>query len=398
MKRALALLAVLALLAITAPAQARDSIVIGGTVPLTGPFAPEADVFGKLMDTWAAMVNEKGGFNVKSEGKKLPLKIIYYDDKSDPPTAAKFYERLITVDKVDILIGPYSSPISFPTSAVAEKHGVPIVLTAANSSGLYKRNFKWMVSQDAPGPLWSERYFDMLKATGKAKTIAFVTEDTPHPKDVTDGCRQYAQKAGLEIVLDQAVPKAATDFTPVITQIKAKNPDIVYIAAFPPLAIAFMKQAKELDLNPREFHAIHHGGALRKALGKDAEFVTGENFWLPGMKFGPYQMFEEALRRANFSVLDYPWTVHVVNGLVAIQQAVESADSLKSADLRAALGRVRFESLTGTMFFHETGYGTNQPFPTQIIEGKYQLIWPDDPHYPAKPKHVYPTPPWSQRK
>jgi len=91
---------------------APDAIHIGATVSQTGHFSSEIGPFKRLMNAWADLVNEKGGIMVKEYGKKLPVKFTIYDDRSDQATVKKYYERLATVDKVNLMLGPYSSPLT----------------------------------------------------------------------------------------------------------------------------------------------------------------------------------------------------------------------------------------------------------------------------------------------
>jgi branched-chain amino acid transport system substrate-binding protein len=100
-------------------AESPKEIRIGATVSMSGKFSTEIGPFKNLMEAYATVINTRGGIYVKSVGKRLPVKFIVYDDKSDGPTARKFYERLISVDKADILLGPYSSPVTFAASVAA---------------------------------------------------------------------------------------------------------------------------------------------------------------------------------------------------------------------------------------------------------------------------------------
>ena len=115
-------------------AQKKKVILIGGTISETGRYASDVKPWPKLMNTWAEMINERGGLWVKSEKRRIPVKFILYDDKSDQATSIKFYERLVTVDKVDLLIGPYTSPLTFAATTVAEKYKIPMVCVEGDSS------------------------------------------------------------------------------------------------------------------------------------------------------------------------------------------------------------------------------------------------------------------------
>jgi branched-chain amino acid transport system substrate-binding protein len=371
--------------------KAPEAILIGGTIAQSGPMSAEVGPFKKMMDVWAEMVNEKGGLHVKTYGKKLPVKFVIYDDASKQENAVKFYERLVTVDQVHLLIGPYSSPLTFAASTVAEKHGIPMVAAEANSTAIFTRGFKWLVGVIDDGPKWSNHYFDLLKGEGKVKTIGFVIQDTLHAKEVGSGAVPKAREIGLELALEETVQANTTDFTPIITKLKTANPDIIYVAAFPPFAIGFYKQALELGLKPHEYHIIHHGAAFRNAVGEaNANYVTGENYWMPGITYGKPGVFEEVLKRTSIRVEDYPWASIHMFAFEAIQAAIEQADSLGPEALLTALKGLDIMTIGGRLRFDpKTGQGTLNPFPTQIQNGKYVTLWPQE---IATGAHIYPRP------
>jgi branched-chain amino acid transport system substrate-binding protein len=372
-----------------ATAQAPTEIRVGATVAVTGPASAEVGHFKKMMELWAETINAQGGVMLKEYGKKLPIKIVVYDDTSKPPDAVRLYEKLVTEDKVHVLLGPYSSPITVAASTVAEKHQVPMIALEANSTGIFKRGFKWLVGVIDDGTKWSHHYFDMLKAEGKAKSIGFVIEDTPHPKEVGSGSVPKAKEIGLEVKVEEYFPVATQDFTPIITKLKAANPDIVYMAAFPPREVTFFKQALEQGLNPREFHVIHHGVAFYGAVGiKNANLVTGEAYWMPGVKAGNPKPFEELIQKLGVKVEDYPWSGIHYFGFEALVAGLEKAGTLDRDKLMAAIRSLDIETIGGRLRFDPTtGQGTLNAFPTQIQDGKYVTLWPAE---IASGKHVYP--------
>jgi branched-chain amino acid transport system substrate-binding protein len=368
-----------------------DVILIGATIAQSGPMSAEVGPFKKMMDVWAEMVNDKGGLSVKGYDKKLPVKFIVYDDASKQENAVKFYERLVTVDRVHLLLGPYSSPLTFAASTIAENHGIPMVAAEANSTAIFTRGFKWLVGVIDDGPKWSTHYFDLLKAEGKVKSIGFVIQDTLHAKEVGSGAVPRARETGLEVVFEETAQANITDFTPTITKLKTANPDVIYVSAFPPFAIGFYKQALELGLNPREFHIIHHGAAFRNAVGEaNANYVTGENYWMPGISYGKPVVFEEVLKRTGIRVEDYPWAGIHMFAFEAIEAALEQAESLRPEALLTALKGLDIMTIGGRLRFDpNTGQGTLNPFPTQIQNGKYVTLWPQE---IATGAHVYPRP------
>jgi branched-chain amino acid transport system substrate-binding protein len=372
-------------------AQAPTEIRVGATVAVTGPASAEVGHFKKMMELWAETVNAKGGILLKEYGKRLPIKMIVYDDASKPPDAVRLYEKLVTEDQVHVLLGPYSSPITVASSTVAEKHQIPMLALEANSTGIFKRGFKWLLGVIDDGTKWSHHYFDMLKAEGKVKSIGFVIEDTPHPKEVGSGSIPKAKSIGLDVKVEEYFPVQTQDFTPVITKLKAANPDIVYMSAFPPREVTFFKQALEQGLSPREFHMIHHGVAFYGPVGmKNANLVTGEAYWMPGVKAGNSKPFEELLAKLNVKVEDFPWSSIHYFGFEALVAGLEKAGTLDREKLLAAMKGLEIETISGRLRFdRETGQGTLNPFPTQIQDGKYVTLWPPE---IASGKHAYPRP------
>jgi branched-chain amino acid transport system substrate-binding protein len=385
----------LLVLAGSVPVRAQEAILVGASLAMSGPFAEEVGPFKKLMETWAEMINAKGG--IKLGNRSLPVKFVVHDDASKPDESIKVYERLVTVDKVHILVGPYSSPITAQASTVAEKHGVPMIALEANSTPIFARGFKWLVGVIDDGPKWSDHYFDLLKAEGKVKSMGIIIQETGHTKEVGAGAVAKAKKIGISVVVEESAPARATEFTPVIAKMKAANPDLVYISGFPAFNVAFYKQALEQGLNPREFHVIHHGSAFRKAVGDaQANRVTGENYWMPGIKKGNWQMFEELLQKTGITVADYPWAGIRMFGLDALKATLEKAGSLdrdkimaavKAVDIETISGRLRFQKKGEALNPNAEGQGTLNPFPTQIQDGKYVTLWPKD---IATGTHIYP--------
>ena len=126
-------------------AKTPQAIRIGVTVSVSGKFSTEIGPFQRLFKAWVDEVNRRGGIYLKKYNRKLPLKLITYDDRSDAATARRYYERLVTVDGAHLLFGPYSSPLTFAASAASEQHQVPFIAICANSPKVYNRGFEWIV-------------------------------------------------------------------------------------------------------------------------------------------------------------------------------------------------------------------------------------------------------------
>jgi len=181
------------------------------------------------------MVNAQGGIYVKAYDKKLPVKFIIYDDKSEPAESAKFYERLATVDKVHLLLGPFNSHITKAAVTVADKYKIPMVMAEANDATIFEQRYKYSVNQVDLADTESYGYLELLQAEGKVQSIAFVAEDTLHSTGALRGGAKKARELGLKVVAEEIAPPDTKDFTAVILKLKQADPDVVYVEAFPNL-------------------------------------------------------------------------------------------------------------------------------------------------------------------
>jgi branched-chain amino acid transport system substrate-binding protein len=357
----------------TSPAE----ILIGATLPETGPFVVNAGPFRSLLNAWAAMVNEAGGLYLADYGKRLPVRFIIYDDESNLDKVTALYKRLITEDQVHLLLGPNASPLSMPASIVAERYQTPMILTEANSDALYSRGFRWMVGVLDSGRKYSYAYLDLLKAKTDVQTIAFVADSSLHNKEVYEGTRDRAKELGFTVVFEQIVPAQTEDFKPVLEKVKALAPDAVHFAYFAQDAVKVLEQVNAVGLQPKALHITHHGGSFLAGAGAAAELITGEHNWLPGMSGTGTDEFQTLLARANLTVEEYPFTAIRMYALQALRAGLESAGSVDKEALRVALKTLDIQTISGRLTFAENGAGSMNSVPTQIQNGRYVLVWPE---------------------
>ncbi len=375
---------------------AATTVKLGASLAVTGPFSAEAGPgMRKFMEAWVQVVNEEGGVFIRSLGKKLPLELIIYDDESKPEKSVEMYERLGNVDNVLAFIGPFSSPITKAASTVAERLHIPMVACEANDTSLFTRGFRWFVSVLELGRPWSRTYFDMIKHTNAQKltdyrSVAIISSETPHTRDVGRGAADFAQQAGLHVVFQQQVPFRTTDFSGIIPRLKAKRPDIVFLSLWPPEMFAFLKQADELRLRPKEVYARFLGGAFVKAVGERlAEGVVGASYsakrWFAGKRVA------KALARAGLGPYQLNWTAIKVTCLEAMLQAIEDAGQLDRQAIMDTLHSYSpakpIKAIYGPLYFNTkvsvdgktaVGFGTQYPIVMQIQAGKQVVVWPKE--------------------
>lgn len=369
-------------------------IRIGATVSGSGKFATEVGPFKKLLAEWAEKINRQGGLPLQKNNIRLPVKMVVYDDQSDEATARRFYQRLITEDKVHLLLGPYSSSLTFAVSSVAETQRVPLLAICANSSKIYQRGYQYLTGLLDEAPRYTYRYWEMLHVEKKANTVSFIIEESLHPLSVYEGARSMAAQAGIKILSADIVPPDTRDFTAVLNKLQKLDPDIIFCSANIPLASLFMRQAREFRLSPREFHVTHHSGVFKKYLGRDAEGITGQSYWVPEMKGDSASRFLEIMDKARIDLDDYPWAPAYMMALEIVEQALGQAGSLEADRIMETLKTQTFKTLGGPNRFARNGLGQINTYPSQIQGGRYQILWPKE---KATGVHRYPSPDQGKR-
>jgi len=378
------------LVGVTTPSygEAPKEILVGGTISVTGPLSKIVGPFKKLALSWQDLINEQGGIWVRDYKKRLPVKFIIYDDKSDQATALKYYERLVTVDKVNLLIGPFGSHNSFPAATVAENHKIPMVMVCASDRKLFERDYKWSVSQLDAADLEHLGFIEMAAKSGKVKTIAMICEDKLHCTGSMNGAAARAKELGLNVVMKEVIPGGTKDFTSVIIKIKGLKPDVVFVEAFPGFEIPFMKQAIEMGLRPNQFFNGHIVKPLVKVLGKYAENLAGSVYWAPGFKFTGQEDYQEILKKTGITWEAYMESSIRMQAYQTIKEMIEVAGSLDRAKLNKAMHEMRYMTVSGPVEHKKGGMGSTLTYTIQIQNGRFVPVWPKD---VATGKWIYPT-------
>lgn len=376
-------------------ASAPAAIKIGATLAVTGPFSAEwGPPMLRFMQEWAKAVNEEGGVFVREFNKKIPIELVIYDDESKPPKAVELYEKLNAVDRVHVFLGPSTSPITMAASAVAEKLGIPMLGCEANDTALFTRGLKWFAGVLELGYWWSETYFDMIETLNKRGaikygTVAIVSSDRPHTLDVGRGADEFARKAGLRVVLHEKVPFLTKDFSAVIAKVKPLDPDIVFLSLWPPEMVAFIKQAEEFKLKPRDLYSRFLGaGFIAGVTPRLAEGVTGATYnskkWFAGTRA------QKVAARLGTDAYDIAWLAIKYTCLEGLLAAIQDAGTLDRAKIMATVrGYSRekpIKAVYGPLYFkwnvavgdkRADGFGTQKPIVMQVRDGKLHVIWPE---------------------
>jgi len=390
---------------LAAAAEAQPPIRIGASVSQTGTYAALGQNQLRGYQLCVKHTNEKAGVLGRS------LELIAEDDRSEPATAARIYEKLITQNKVEAVLGPYSSPITEAVADVTEKHRMAMVAPAAATTAIFRKGRKFIFMLPSRAEVYLEGLIDMAARRG-LKTVALTHEDTLAPKAMAQGTLELAKKRGLSVVLVEAYPKGATDFSAILTKVRAANPDVLAAATYFDDAVALTRQLKESNVNPRMF-GVTVGGDLPKfyeVLGRSAEFVYGAAAWelelmalLRGGELVPLarrypgaREFVESHRK-EFPGADLSY--HTAGGYGACQvlvEAIRRAGSLDGEQVRTTILSMSLNTVYGGFKVDRDGVQTGHTMLTfQWQDGKKVIVWPDE-LAPGKPR--FPTPPWGQRQ
>jgi branched-chain amino acid transport system substrate-binding protein len=241
-------------LAFAVPAQAADEkpITIGFGMALTGGLAPNGKAALLAMQIWQDSVNAHGGLLGR------PVKLVYYDDQSNPSTVPGIYTKLLDVDHVDLVVSGYATNMIAPAMPVIMQHNrtfLSLFGLAANSEFHYPNYFSFTpTGGPEPKQSFAAGFFATAMAQNpKPKTLAIVGADAEFPHNAMDGARVLAKQDGLKIVYDQTYPPSTADFSPIIRAIQATNPDLVLVASYPPDSVGMLRAAHEVGLKTKMF-------------------------------------------------------------------------------------------------------------------------------------------------
>jgi branched-chain amino acid transport system substrate-binding protein len=371
------------------PAGAQTPIKIGASMSVTGTYAKPGSYQKEGYDICIDELNGKGGLL----GRKVEL--VIYDDQSQPATAVKLYEKLITEDKVDAVMGPYSSAVSEAVANVTEKYKKVMVAPLAATTSIFKKGRKYIFMVITPAENYLDGLIDMAAKRG-LKTVAIINEDTLFPKASAAGTAEAAKKRGMQVVLQEAYPKGNTDFSALLVKIKAANPDVIAAGTYFDDAVAITRQMKELNVNPKMF-GLTVGGDLPEfydLLKQNAEYIYGSTQWDESLPYPGQKEFLAAYTKKFKHEPSYHAAAGYA-GCLIYGEAVKRAGTLDADRVREQLLKMEIKTAFGDYKVEADGFQVaHKMVMLQWQDGKRVVVWPDD---LASGKMRYPTPEWGKR-
>lgn len=387
-----------------------DTIQIGASAALTGKYSQEGTTMRQGYELWVEQINEQGGILEDSAEPGLlgrEVELVIYDDQSDPSRAVNLYQRLITEDDVDLLMGPYSSAVSTSVIPIIEQNQRACVMPMmSDTSVLEERDVSYITQSIAPASTYVKGAIDIAAGNG-AESVAVVYEDTSFPTSVAEGHIPYAEEQGLEVVHQEAYPKDINDYTPILNKVQDEEPDVVMGGGYTPDAIGLTKAAKSVGLEAGIFAWVVGGTvpAFHEGVGQDARAMTGDAFWAPFFEVPHNQAFTEGFMEKFADSYESPSDIDYhspggYSGCLVMERAVRNVGELDQTAIAEELHNIEMgiPFANGTYEVNEQGVQVGQA-PSlgqwQQQDGGdlgLEAVWPDE-YATAEP--VYPHPGWS---
>jgi branched-chain amino acid transport system substrate-binding protein len=344
-------------------ARAVEPIKIGFGMALTGGLAANGKAALLAMKIWEEETNAEGGLLGR------PVKLIYYDDQSNPATVPGIFTKLLDVDKVDLVCGDYGTNLLAPAMPVVIQHNMTFFALFGldvNHEFQYPKYFAMQPAGGADPPVsFSQGFFEIAATQNpKPKTVAIVAGDAEFPRNAADGARKNAKTAGLNVVYDKTYPPTTTDFTPIVRAIDATQPDVVFSASYPPDAVGMVRTVNEIGIKAKLFGGGLVGlqyASIKQQLGPQLNGIVNYDFWEPAktLQFpGVEQFLKKYQAKAASEGVDplgYYLPPFAYANLQVLGQAVDAAKSLDQDKLADYLRRNTLRTVVGDIKFGPNG-------------------------------------------
>lgn len=378
-----------------AAAYAAEPLTLIIPLPLTGSQAKFGEMEKRSYEIARDEINAKGGI----KGRKVVLE--FEDSQGKPEISRAIAEKIIDVKKQPVIFGDYSSSSSKAIAAVAEERKVPYLVVTGAADDITQQKYKYVFRMNPSNAYYASGLMSFLKEVVKPKSIAIVYESSDFGTSGAEDMVKQAEKSGMKVLVKEKYEKGAVDFKPILSKVKAANPDVIYMVSYVMDAALLMRQIKELRIDAKLFAGGAAGFALPEFVdnAKEAsEYVVTATLWSPQVKYPGAKEFAEKYKKLY---VDYPsyHGAEAYSALYIIKDAIERAKSMKPEDIRNAMKATNMTTAFGPIKFEDKEGYQNQNFMDtlvlQVIKGNHETIWPLK--Y-ANQKYMYPIPKWRERR
>jgi len=361
----------------SAMAESVKPIKIGLGMALTGGLSANGKPALLAMQIWRDAVNKKGGLLDR------PVELIYYDDQTNPATVPGIYTKLLDVDKVNFVVSGYGTNLIAPLLPIVMERKLTLmgILGLANNEKYkYPNYFQIQPSGPDPEANWATGFFEIAgKLNPRPQTIALVGADAEYPRHAIAGARELVKTFGFKTVYDKSYPPSTVDYTPIARAIKAANPDIVFVASYPPDSVGMIRAAHEVGLQPKLFGGGMVGlqyTSVMTSMGPMLNGIVNYDFWAPErtMMFpGIEEFFKEYQARAEKAGVDplgYYLPPYAYAAVQILGRAIEATKSLDQQKVGDYIRATEFSTIVGKVKFGPNGEWAK----SRVLMVQYQNI------------------------
>ena len=374
------------------PASAKvegDTIVLGSAISLTGKYSTNGIHAQNGYDLAVQRINEMGG--VKVGGKSYKLKVVYYDDESTPARGAQLAERLIKQDGVQFMLGPYSSGLTKAIAPVTEKYKIPMVEAEGASRSLFTQGYKYLFAVLSTSEQYLASSIDLAaeiaKKNGKDPSdvrIAMAFENDPFSLDVRAGVVDDAKKYGMQIVIDDKLPRDLSDMSATLTKVKALKPDLLVVSGHSKGAATAARQIKEMKIDVPMIAMTHCEAAkIIEQFGAATNDFLCPTQWAETLSysdeyFGTAAEYDALFKKTFDGYKNVPYQAAQASAAVLVwKDAFERANTFDVGKVRDALSATNMKTFYGGIKFSEAGNNIAKPMVLrQIQDGQYNVVAP----------------------
>jgi branched-chain amino acid transport system substrate-binding protein len=361
-----------------AAADTSKPIVVGVSLPLTGDFSQPGGEAKRGYEVWASQVNKAGGIL----GRQVQLKIV--DDASSQDTVVTDYTKLITQDKVDLLLGTFSSLLNYPASAVAEKNNMVFVEPAGGAPNMFTRGFKNLFfAQPATAPHQADVFVDWIKslpADQRPATAAYPTQDDPFAAPVISSMQKQLEAVGVKTVYSSTYPADTTNFQSIASQMAGKKPDLIAQGAVFEDGVGLVRSLKQLNYSPKvmfQTSAPSNAGQYSSGVGVGStEGVFYTVSWHQDAKTARNADFVSGYKAAYQNADPAEDAADAYAAAEVLQAAVTAVGSIDQAKIRDWLHANPVQTILGPLSWKATGEPNGKFLLAQWQSGKAQVVAP----------------------
>ena len=379
-------------LATAGPADAKvegDKIILGSAISFTGKYSTSGIHASNGYNLAVDMINKAGG--VKVGGKSYKLEVEYYDDESTPARGAQLAERLIKQDSVKFMLGPYSSGLTKAVAPVTEKYKIPMVEAEGASRSLFTQGYRYLFAVLSTSEQYLASSIDLAaeiaKKNGRKPSdvkLAMAFENDPFSLDVRAGVVDDAKKYGMQIVIDDKLPRDLSDMSATLTKVKAVKPDILVVSGHSKGAATAARQIKEMRIDVPMIAMTHCESAkVIKNFGAATNGFLCPTQWAETLSysddlFGSAADYDKLFKATFDGYKNVPYQAAQASAAVMVwKDAFERAQSFDTEKLRQALAETNMSTFYGNIKFSEAGNNIAKPMVLrQIQDGKLNVVAP----------------------